>query len=109
MKCVSIFHSIVDGKHHDAPWGEKNHHGCRKRKHPYGKGYQQKKYTGGNPHIGTGSTLEEEVCAMIPNENMAYTYSVCELMNKKLSMNRQVVTIHIGLGSCSALLDPEGL
>ena len=48
---------------------------------------------------------------MIPddNKNMAYTYSVCELMNKKLWDNKEVVTIHIGLGPCSALLDPEGL
>ena len=46
---------------------------------------------------------------MIPGkDDMAYTYSVCELMAKKLSKQRQVVTIHIGLGPCGLLLDQEG-
>ena len=47
---------------------------------------------------------------MIPGkDDMAYTYSVCELMAKKLWNRREVVTIHIGLGSCNSLLDQEGI
>ena len=91
----NLIHSgIVDGKHHDAPWGEKIHHGCRKRH---------------SSHPGSKSIQDEKVCAMIPGkDDMAYTSSVCKLMAKKLWDQRQVVTIHIGLGPCGLLLDQEG-
>ena len=61
--------SIVEGKHHDAPWGERNHHGCKKNRYDsgqgqgnaYGENYQQG-YKG-----GYRGSQEEEVCAMMKN------------------------------------------
>ena len=45
---------------------------------------------------------------MMPTDKMAYTYTVCELMEKKLWDAKDIVTIHIGLGACKTLLDQEG-
>ena len=102
---ISISHKIislaVEGKHHDAPWGERNHHGCSKGK--------QAQYHRSHYDIHGGSALEEEVCAMLPDDGMAYTHTLCNLMDEKLRNKRDVVTIHIGLGPCSALLDQDGM
>ena len=98
---ILIIFLVVEGKHHDAPWGERNHHGCRKGK--------QANYHRSHYDIHGGSALEEEVCAMLPDDGMAYTHTLCNLMDEKLRNKRDVVTIHIGLGPCSALLDQDGM
>ena len=45
---------------------------------------------------------------MDPLDDKAYTYeNVCELMKQHWNRNESV-TVHIGLGSCKSLLEPEG-
>ena len=80
---------LVQRKQHRSPWGEKNHRGCSR------SSYHQ-------------DPSEEKICAMMPDDKKAYTFSVCELLNKKLWDRKDIITIHIGLGACKNLLDQTG-
>ena len=83
--------NIVAGEKHDSPWGQKNLNGCSKSQYDHAQ-----------------DASGEEICVMMPTDKMAYTYTVCELMEKKLWDAKDIVTIHIGLGACKTLLDQEG-